>query len=96
MKRILLIGLISATLAYSVIASAQGYNYGYGPSIQQRTNDMLQQQQMQQEMQRQQLQNQLQQQMMQQSIDQMQYQQQYNNAQHNNPHQLLPRLPPGR
>jgi TolA-binding protein len=74
-------------LSLSCIVSAQSYgnNYGYDPSIQQRTQDMMDRQMQQQQQQYQWQQEQLQRQQMQQSVDQMRYQQQWNNMRKSRP-----------
>ncbi len=64
--------LIAAVLIYAFAVAAWGQYPGhFDPSIQERTNEMLYQQQMQQEMQRQQLQEQMYQQQRHQDMERM-------------------------
>lgn len=84
MQRIRVTASISALLAYSAIAGAQDYNY-YHPSVQQHTNQMMEQQalqqQMRQQMQQQQMQQSLQRPTTQQAIDQIWIDQQQHDMQ---------------
>lgn len=83
--KFVIVALFAISLPGLATAQSYGSNYGFDPSIQQRTQDMMDRQMQQQQQQYQWQQEQLQRQQMQHSIDQMRYQQQWNNMRNGRP-----------